>query len=463
MGELPGIVKLKSTMSTKKPRLLVVRREDPENSALRPLPDDRVFDLQLARTSAAALALLDERPVDLVLLDLPAEDSSATELLLALSKGAAGTVSVMVIDTPDERTLRGDATAPRADGYLTRPLTAKSLGYELERVLSHRNLRIEAEQLRRQMREQTAGGPSTLLGTSQAMQQVYQTVLYAASTNAPWLITGERGTGKRALARLVHSSSRRAEQPLRWFRTTGDEDEAAFGRLFGEGGTLAAAEGGTLVVEHVAALAPTLQLGLLHVLEHQEVVDEVGRARAAHVRILATETRDPLREVQAGRLREDLYERLRTVHVTLPPLRERGADVLLLAEHFLHRFAEENQRLVSAFSPRARAKLAAHGWGGNVRALSQVVESAVVLSQGAVLEASDLGFEPEVSAPDEPRVPGSTMADIEKHAILQTLDSVAGSTARAAEILDVSVRTIQYRLHEYGLSSKRKESRPPRA
>lgn len=444
-------------MPPSKPRLLVIGRAAREKTSIHP-PDGNDFDTEYVDSAHAALARLEEHPADLLLVSL---EVGLADFLHALKARDAPSVVVLIGPAADREALAA-ATRHGASGYVTTPTTTALLGYELERALSHRDLRVEAEHLRRQVRECSAGGVEALLGASNAMQHVYQTVHCAASSRAAWLVEGETGVGKRTLARTVHARSGRATKPLISFRTTGEADQGAFERLFGEHGSLAAADGGTLVVEHVGTLSPALQLGLLHVLEHKQIDSKTHGVRLDDVRVIATSV-DPRRDVQAGRLREDLFDRLRTVHVTMPPLRERGNDVLLLAEHFLRRCSEENHRLVHALSRTARAKLAAHNWPSNVRGLEQVIESAVLLCEGTTLDALDLGFEPAVGAVGEPRIPGSTMADIERHAILQTLDSVAGSTARAAEILDVSVRTIQYRLHEYGITPKRKESRPSRA
>lgn len=450
-------------MAPSKPRLLVVGREAREKNSTHPVPDRNDFDTDHADSTQAALVHLDEKPADLVLISLQLGARVVSEFLGALKERQTG-CEVVLLGSPDEHEALADSARHAASAAVATPTTSSRLGHELQRVLSHRDLRIEAEHLRRQVREHIAGGLGMLVGTSSAMQRVYQTVHRAASSRAPWLISGEAGVGKRVLARLLHARSRRAQGPLISFRTTGaGEEEDAYERLFGANGSLVAAQGGTLVIEHVHTLAPALQLGLLHVLEHHSIASRTHEPRAVDVRVVATAAADPRRDVQAGRLREDLYERLCSVHVSMPPLRDRNNDVLLLAEHFLKRFAEEHQRLVLDFSRLARAKLAAHNWPSNVRGLEQVIESAVMQCEGTTLEASDLGFEPDSNVLGEPRVPGSTMADIERHAILQTLDSVAGSTARAAEILDVSVRTIQYRLHEYGITPKRKESRPPRA
>jgi two-component system response regulator HydG len=154
--------------------------------------------------------------------------------------------------------------------------------------------------------------------------------------------------------------------------------------------------------------------------------------------------------VEEKRFREDLYYRLNVVHIEMPPLRARGNDILTLAEHFLARFAHENEKRLSGFTDAAVTKLLAHRWPGNVRELENAVERSVVLAEGERIDAGDLPIQIASAGRQAVQIPGSTMAEIERHAIEATLDAVGGSTAKAAEMLDVSIRTIQYRLHEYG-------------
>jgi two-component system response regulator HydG len=154
----------------------------------------------------------------------------------------------------------------------------------------------------------------------------------------------------------------------------------------------------------------------------------------------------------AGRFREDLYYRLNVVHVEMPPLRTRGGDVLALANHFLQKFAEENHRRIEGFTDAARSKIVAHRWPGNVRALENAIERAVVLCEQTMIDEGDLPFDSTPELFGSLRIPGSTMAEIERYAIMTTLESANGSTAKAAEILDISVRTVQYRVNQYGIT-----------
>jgi two-component system, NtrC family, response regulator HydG len=174
------------------------------------------------------------------------------------------------------------------------------------------------------------------------------------------------------------------------------------------------------------------------------------------VRIVAATNRDLRAEVAAGKFREDLYYRLNVVHAEMPPLRLRGGDILVLAEHFLRRFALEDHKSIDGFTDRARMKLRAYAWPGNVRELENAIERAVVLCEGDRIDEEHLPYgAPASSALDGISVPGATMAELERYAILKTLEAVDGSTVRAAELLDISVRTIQYRLHEYGVAKEK--------
>jgi len=208
-------------------------------------------------------------------------------------------------------------------------------------------------------------------------------------------------------------------------------------------------------LDEIAEIPLATQIKLLRVLQ-KRTFERVGGNDAipVDVRVIAATNKDLTREVREHRLREDLHYRLNVVHVEMPPLKLRGNDVMILAAHFLHKFACENQRRIDGLSDAARAKLISHSWPGNVRELENAMERAVVFSDGPLVEADALPFDHAPQAFDGLRVPGATMAQIERHAIIHTLEAVGGSASRAADILDISVRTIQYRLHEYAAASK---------
>jgi two-component system response regulator HydG len=222
-------------------------------------------------------------------------------------------------------------------------------------------------------------------------------------------------------------------------------------------GRIEQANGGTLFLDEIGEIPAATQIKLLRVLQ-ERAFERVGGNETikVDVRVVAATNKNLVEEVREHRFREDLYYRLNVVHIEMPPLRMRGNDVVLLADYFLRQFARDNQRQIDGFSDEARAKLVAHRWPGNVRELENAIERAVVFTEGEVVQAQALPFDAAPATIEGgPRIPGATMAELEKYAILATLDAVGGSTSRAAEMLDISARTIQYRLHEYGVSAAR--------
>jgi two-component system response regulator HydG len=284
------------------------------------------------------------------------------------------------------------------------------------------------------------------------------------------LLTGETGTGKEVFARFIHDESARAGKALVPVNCGAIPEALLESELFGHvrgaftgavaarRGRVAAAHGGTLFLDEIGELPLSLQVKLLRVLQ-ERTYEPVGSTEPvpADFRLVAATNRDLAADVAAGRFREDLYYRLNVVHVEMPPLRARGGDVMALAEHFLARFAAENHKAIGGFSDRARTRLRAYRWPGNVRELENAIERAVVMCEAERIDDTHL---PQGAAPpaglDGIEVPGATLAELERYAILKTLDAVDGSTQRAAGLLDVSVRTIQYRLHEYGVGKDKK-------
>jgi two-component system response regulator HydG len=350
-----------------------------------------------------------------------------------------------------------------AEDYLTKPVDFDALLLAIERALERREQRAENENLRRQMRERDGEGLQGLVGASPAMQKVYRVARQVAAARATVLITGESGTGKGELARAIHTLGPRAKHPFVSLHCAALAETLLESELFGhEKGSFTGADkrrmgrfeqanGGTLFLDEIGEVPMTTQIKLLGVLQDRAFERVGGNERVeVDVRLVAATNRDLAADVTAGRFREDLYYRLNVVHIEMPPLRMRGGDILVLANHFLRVFAAENHKRVDGFTHAARTKILAHRWPGNVRALENAIERAVVLCEGSSIDEADLPFAATPDSQGSLRIPGATMAEIERHAILTTLDAVEGSTSKAAEILDISVRTIQYRLHEYG-------------
>jgi two-component system, NtrC family, response regulator HydG len=449
-----------------KARILVVDDEASARSGLEKLLRQSGYDVATAGDGALALEVAAERAPDVVVTDLKMPNMDGMTLLAKLREQDSD-LPVIVTTAFGDVNAAVDAMRKGAADFITKPIDFDVLSLAIERALEQRAIRVESENLKRQLRERDGQGLQGLLGTSPAMQKVYRVARQVAGSKATVLITGESGTGKGELAKAIHTLSPRAKAPFVSLHCAAIPETLLEAELFGhEKGAFTGADkrrvgrfeqaiGGTLFLDEVGDIPPLMQVKLLRVLQ-EKMIERIGSGQSVpvDVRVLAATNKDLVTEVREGRFREDLYYRLNVVAIEMPPLRLRAADTIVLAEHFLQKFARENHKNVEAFSDQARTKILGHRWPGNVRELENAIERAVVMSEGPKLDAEDLPFDAAQPLQGPVRIPGSTMAEIERYAILSTLEATEGSTTRAAEILDISVRTIQYRLSEYGLTSK---------
>jgi two-component system, NtrC family, response regulator HydG len=455
-------------MSKKKTRVLVVDDEASARSGLEKLLRQEGFDVESAESGAAALSLREERPFDVIVTDLKMPGMDGVELMKKL-KELDRDLPVLVVTAFSDVASAVNAMRAGAEDYLTKPVDFDALILALERAIERRDLRVEAEGLRRQLREREGGGLEGMIGTSPAMQKIYRVAKQVAASRATVLVTGESGTGKGELARAIHAKSPRANKPFVSVHCSALAETLLESELFGHEkgsftgadkkrlGRFEHADGGTIFLDEIGEITPAIQVKLLRVLQEREFERVGGNERIkVDVRVIAATNRDLAADVQEGRFREDLFYRLNVIQIEVPPLRVREGDILLLASSFLKRFAEEAHKPIEGFTDRARAKLLSYRWPGNVRELENAVERAVVLCEGSAIDEDHLPFgaAPVAKGTGGPRIPGATMAEVERHAILATLEAVGGSTTKAAEMLDISVRTIQYRLHEYGVAKK---------
>jgi two-component system response regulator HydG len=451
-----------------KARVLVVDDEPSARSGLEKLLQQEGYTVDVAADGMSALAVAVESAPDVVVTDLKMPKMDGVALLTKLREQDKD-LPVIVVTAFGDVGSAVNAMHAGAANYLTKPVDFDALLIAIERALERRALRAETDELRRQVREQQGDGLGGLIGASPAMQKVYRTARQVSGARATVLITGESGTGKGELARAIHQKGTRSKGPFVALHCASLAESLLESELFGhERGAFTGAEkrrigrfeqanGGTLFLDEVGEIPSSTQVKLLRVLQ-ERTFERVGGNEPINidVRLVAATNRDLAADVQEGRFREDLYYRLNVVHIDMPPLRVRDNDVLLLANHFLRKFAADNRRKIDGFSDRARAKLVAHRWPGNVRELENAIERAVVLCEGPRIEEEHLPIEVAPVAKGAIRIPGATMAEIERFAILSTLQATNGSTTKAAEMLDISVRTIQYRLHEYGVAMKSK-------
>ncbi len=318
-----------------------------------------------------------------------------------------------------------------------------------------------------------------IIGRHPSMQALLKKVAQVAQTRANVLILGESGTGKELIAASLHLNSKRSaarfiklncaalSESVLESELFGHEKGAFTGAVSRREGRFEQANGGTLFLDEISEVPASVQIKLLRFLQEREF-ERVGgnETLKVDVRIVAATNRDLMSLVTAGRFREDLYYRLNVVRIAVPPLRERPSDILRLADHFLRCAAAENEVEVRGFTEAAKLLMMDYAWPGNVRELQNTVEQAVVLTETGWVDAGDLPIQAEsrLGPSFKITIPGATLAEIERYAITETLKAVGGSTTRAAEILDISRRTVQYRVREWGLVQphpSESDSEPP--
>ncbi|HTO08594.1 MAG TPA: sigma-54 dependent transcriptional regulator [Myxococcota bacterium] len=450
------------------PQTALVIDDDPEfRESMAKLVEHEGFQVRQAASLAETRSLLARVSPDLVLMDLALPDGEGLELARDEAVGQ-GTAFVVVtgqgsVDTAVESLQKG------ALDYLTKPVDRRRLTTVLAHVRRQTVLRREVASLREDLRELGRFGP--LIGRAKPMQEVYDLVARVAPTEATVFITGQSGTGMELVAHTVHELSRRRDQPMVAVNCGAVTPTLIESELFGhERGSFTGAErrhiglferanGGTVFLDEITEMPIELQVKLLRVLENR-TLNRVGSTEPipVDVRVIAASNREPKAAVEEGTLREDLLYRLNVFPIDLPPLRERGMDVILLAEHFL---SEVNRRESSdkRFSESAHQRLLELGWPGNVRELRNAVERAAILADRAI-GPEDL---PPLDAVASTQAPGSSavlrvevgasIAEVERRLILATLDQLSGDKKRAAEILGISLKTLYTRLGVYSAAA----------
>ena len=453
----------KSVPSASKGRILIVDDEANARNALAELMDDAGYSISTAADGRTALLQMEQVDPDVVLTDLkmPGMDGlSLIEQGRPMSKHTTFIVMTAfgTIDTAVQAIKLG------AESYLTKPLELDAVMAIVDRALERTRLSREAEQLRQRVDERFQFG--NIIGEHPSMQRLMKNVAQVAGSRATVLIHGETGTGKELIAAAIHQNSDRKDKPFIRLNCASLSETLLESELFGHErgsftgamsrreGRFKQADGGTLFLDEVSEIPMSVQIKLLRFLQEREF-ERVGgnETLKVDVRVVAATNRNLKQRVEDGRFREDLYYRLKVVQLDVPPLRVRRSDIPLLAHAFLRRYSEENDRPVRGLTEEALQHLLIYPWPGNVRELENALERAVVMCENELIDRDDL----PTSAHGEMQngsvtalIPGITMAELERIAILRTLDAVDGSTARAAEILGISQRKIQYRVKEWG-------------
>jgi len=446
-------------------RVVVADDEASARAGLSTLLGGEGFDVLPAEDGATALARVQETAPEVLVTDLHMPGMDGIELLRRAKEVDPDLIVVLVTAFADVETAVR-AMREGAEHYLTKPVQIDELVVVVQRALDRRSLQHEATELRSRLKERLRF--DSIVGSSPAMQQIFDVIEQVAPSKASVLITGESGTGKELVAQAIHEHSPRARAPFVKLHCAALAETILESELFGHEkgsftgaaarreGRFKQADGGTLFLDEIGEISPALQVKLLRFLQ-ERTFERVGgnETLKVDVRIIAATNRDLTAEIATGKFREDLYYRLNVVNIEMPPLRARPSDLVPLATHFLRRFAKENGKRIDGLSDDAIERIGAYRWPGNVRELENVVERAVVLCDGPVLSAKHLPAGVGAVPRGAIRIPGSTLEEIERHAILSTLEACAGRTAAAAQMLDISVRKIQYKLNEYGVTLQR--------
>ncbi len=421
-----------------------------------------------------ALANAEERAPDAVVLDLKLPDMEGLDVLRRLRERAPG-VSIVIITAHGSIDIAVEAMRLGAFDFIVKPFNADRLNLTLRNALERRTLTRMVEGYRKDLDRDRFYG---FIGGSAEMQAVYRTIESVAASRANVFITGESGTGKEVAAQAIHRASPRRSQPFIALNCAAIPKDLLESEIFGHvkgaftgasgdrPGAAVLANGGTLFLDEICEMPIDLQSKLLRFVQTGTVVPVgSGQEERVDVRFVAASNRDPLAEVQAGRFREDLYYRLHVIPLALPPLRDRGEDVVQIARVFLADYAREEGKAITGFAPEVEARLRAYDWPGNVRQLQNVVRNVVVLHDGpqvtvAMLPPQLVAPLPVAAGPSAvpPAIPASLAGDddsvpplwrMEKDLILRALRLCGDDVPRAALMLEISPSTVYRKLQQW--------------
>ena len=449
-----------------KPRahILVVDDEINIRGALVTMLEKKGHQVRGVATAEEGLAQLEAAPAELVITDLRMPGIGGMEFLSRLKDVWPDTEVVVMtaygsIDTAVEAMRYG------AYDYLTKPIDRERFPIVVDKALERHTLTTENKQLRDRLETRTRF--DQMVGESEPMQRVYNLVDMVADSAVTVLLTGESGTGKELVARAIHHKSTRANGPFvtlncgalpeNLFESElfGYEKGAFTGAMTTKIGRFELADGGTLLLDEVGELSLKSQVDFLRVLETKEFRHLGGtKLITVDARIIAATNRNLEEAVKQGDFREDLYYRLNVVPIRLPPLRERGDDIPLLAERFLSEFTAQHRREPKDISHDAMRLLRLYAWPGNIRQLRNLMERLVITVRDSGIQPEHLPEEIQASKEDARTMVvalGSSLKDIERETIRRTLAEVTNHREKAAKLLGISLRALQYKIKEYGI------------
>ncbi len=454
-------------MDKKEVRILIVDDEPSMADSLKQNLAEEGYSVDTAATGAEAIELFDQGGHHLAICDLQLPDIDGLEVMRHI-KDARPTTEVIVVTGHGSVAKAVEATKAGAFDFVDKPFDFEELHLRVENALKQRELLAENANMRRQL--STRAEYFNIIGAAKSMQTIYETIESVAKSDANVLIVGESGTGKELIANAIHYNSLRARKPFIKVNCAALPKELIESELFGhtkgaftgahadKEGLVQHAAGGSLMLDEIAEMPVELQPKLLRVLQERSY-RKIGSEKtyAVDFRLISSTNRLPADAIRDGLLRDDLFYRISTITIHVPPLRERSDDIQLLTEHFLQMYAQKYDRAIGGVSQAAYQRLFSHTWPGNVRELQNVIERAVLLAKANKIEPVDLPFDngslPEGSPAgagwDVP--PNMMLEDIERLVIEKTLQRTGGNKQAAANLLGIYRPRLYSKIRKYNI------------
>ena len=449
-------------------RILIV---DDDVSVLKVLQmrlESERFSVTAASEAGEAKKRLEEETYDIALFDLRLAEGSGIELMKSI-RDIDPDLPVIILTAYGTIESAVEAMKEGAYSYLTKPFDYRELLVQIRNAIEKSSLSREVKRLRHMMRADLEG--SSIIARSEAMRRVLDAVALAAETDSNVFISGESGTGKGMVARALHRLSKRREQPFVGINCAaipatlleselfGFEKGAFTGAVASKKGLFVQADKGIIFLDEISEIPLAMQGKLLKALEEKEFYPlGAHRTVKVDVRIVSASNKEIVQEVEKGTFRNDLFYRVHVVPIRVPPLRERKEDIPPLIDHFLHKYAAENGKVIKGISSEARDLLIKYDYPGNVRELENILERAVVIGRDEIISVEDLPFlEDSLTAAEEGKkaegLLRGTMEEMERKMIVEAMEKAGDHQTRAAEILGISERMLRYKLKKYGLKT----------
>jgi two-component system response regulator AtoC len=441
--------------------ILVVDDEEPFRRLLKKELTRKGYAVEVAADGSEALRLLNDRSFNVILLDVIMPGVDGISLMKKL-KEDSGAPSVIVLTGKATVETAVEAMKNGAYDYLTKPYKLDELAVVIDRAYEFSRLSVKSRLLEQELVRQEV--PFAFIGKSRQIQEILSLIEKVAPTDSPVFIQGESGTGKELVANTVWHFSLRKDAPFIALNCATLSENLIESEIFGhekgaftsayqtKHGLVEVADKGTLFLDEIAEMPIGLQAKLLRFLDSGEFRRVGGnKTLSVDVRVIAATNKDLATLIKAGSFREDLYYRLNVINITIPPLRERKADIAELARHFLATYAKKLSKPIADFTSEALELLSAYRWPGNVRELENVVERAVIVCESGTIGAEDLSI-PSYAAVADMNV-NPSLEEMEKNYILRVLKETGGNQSKASQLLGIDRKTLYLKLKKYGISS----------